>query len=385
MDKTIGEVLHELMDFEPATDEWEQAGFDREMLADPSLEYQLNRLTKQELDQIRQYLQVKRASSLRKQELATVLAQAIKLKAPLMLRVIDEITYDYLLELVENRGLLRKANEVFLGTLLFLQQAGLAFTGEMSGVGPVLVMPREVMDVLAPLLRQDNARQLARETQKGLMAMRGLLAHYGILEATQVSQVLQGMGYEVPSERFAGMVFGAGLANGYFDLHQGYLTDKRLVERQSLIEEQAGRTQIGYYPLSLKKAIAMGEQLYLDWTEEHRDLFDYLQDEGGLDDEEISEAVAFLLFAMNNRLASPMLLSELARMGVPVGGYREAAEILTLVEAARRKTRLWGTKGYTPLEAEELERRPRLQVLVNDSDRSRPKLGKGKDSSQSRD
>lgn len=385
MDKTIGEVLHELMDFEPADNEWEQAGFDREMLADPSLEYQLNRLSKQELDQTRQYLQVKRASSLRKQELATVLAQAIKLKAPRMLQVIDEITYDYLLELVENRGVLRKANEIFLGTLLFLQQAGLAFTGEMSGVGPVLVMPREVMDVLSPLLRQENTRQLARETQRGLMAMRGVLAHYGAVEATEMPQVLQGMGYEVPAERYSGMVFGVGLANGYFDIHEGYLTDKRLVDRTSLLEEQAVRSQIGYYPLSLKKAVAMGEQLYLDWTEEHRDLFDHLQDEGGLDDEEISEAVAFLLFAMNNSLASPMLLSELARMGVPVGGYRQAAEILTLVEAARRKTRLWVTKGYTPLEAEELERRPRLQVLVNDGERARRESGKGKGSSQSRD
>lgn len=380
MDKTIGEVLHELMDFEPANDEWEQAGFDREMLADPSLEYQLNRLSKQELDQIRQYLQVKRASSLRKQELAAVLAQAIKLKAPLMLQVIDEITYDYLLELVENRGLLRKANEVFLGTLLFLQQAGLAFTGEMSGVGPVLVMPREVMDVLAPLLRQENARQLAREAQKGLMAMRGLLAHYGVVELMQMGEMLRSLGYEMPAGRYAGLVFGVGLANGYFDFHDGYLTDKRVVDRTGLLEEQAGRAQVGYYPLSLKKAVAMGEQLYLDWTEEHRDLFDHLQDEGGLDDEEISEAVAFLLFAMNNGLASPMLLGELGRMGVPVDGYREAAEILTLVEAARRKTRLWSTKGYTPLEAEELERRPRLQVLVNESERSRPKLGKGKGS-----
>lgn len=385
MDKTIGEVLHELMDFEPADNEWEQAGFHREMLADPSLEYQLNRLHKQELDQIRQYLQVKRASSLRKQELVTVLAQAIKLKAPLMLQVIDEITYDYLLELVDNRGVLRKADQIFLGTLLFLQQAGLAFTGEMSGAGPVLVMPREIVDLLSPLIRHDNARQLARETQKGLMAMRGILAHYGIVDGVQLAQMLRDMGYSLPSERYAGMQFGCGLANGYFDYHDGYLTDKRLVDRGGLLEEQANRPQLGYYPLSLKKAVAMGEQLYLDWTEEHRDLFDYLQDEGGLDDEQISEAVAFLLFAMNNQLSAAMLLGELARMDVPTVAYRQAAEILTLVEAARLKTRLWIMKGYTPLEVEELGRRPRLQVLVNENERSKGQSSRGKGSRLSRD
>ncbi len=370
MDKTIGEVLHELLDRQPQTSEWEQAGFHREMVADFSLNYQLGRLTKHELDQIRQYLRVKRASALRKQELIVVLNQAIKLKAPHLLQVIDEITYEYLLELVENRGLLRQADQVFLGTLLFLQQSGLAFTGEMRGVGPVVVMPREIVDELAPLLKKESTRQAVKDNQKLLMAMRGIVAHYGAIESVQVQRMLDDMGFPVSAARFVGIQFGCGLSNGYFDWQDGYLCDKRLIDRAELLQEQGLHPHLQYYPLSLGKAVDMGEQLYLDWAEEHRVLFDYLQEAGDLDDDQTSELVAFLLFAMNNSLSAAMLLSELARVGVPTKDYAQAAEALQLVEAARQHTRLWSLKGYTPVEVAELERRPRLQVLTGDGKRA---------------
>ncbi|MGI6358048.1 MAG: hypothetical protein ACOX2K_05055 [Bacillota bacterium] len=366
MDKTIGEVLHELMDRHPAVSEWERAGFHREMLADFSLSYQLGRLTKHELDQIRQYLRVRKASTLRKQELIVVLSQAIKLKAPQLLQVIDEITYDYILDLVENKGLLRQADQIFLGTLLFLQQAGLAFAGEMHSVGPVLVMPREIVDVLAPLLKQDAVRQAVRDNQRLLMAMRGIVAHYGAIDGVQAQRMLEGMGFSVSTARFFAVQFGCGLANGYFDWQEGYLCDKRLMDRNELLLEQRKYPYLHYYPLTRAKAVAMGEQLYLDWAEEHRELFDHLQDAGGLDDDQTSELVAFLLFCMNNGLSSAMLLSEVARLGVPTKGYAQAAEILRLTEAARQHTRLWALKGYTPMEVAEIERRPRLQVLTRD-------------------
>lgn len=366
MDKTIGEVLQELVDFPPDADEWELAGFNRAMVADSSLNYQLSRLTKAELDQIRQYLQVKKASSLRKKELVPVLAEVIKMKAPRILEFIDEITYDYLVELVEGKGLLRKADEVFLGTLLYLRQAGLAFAGEMSGVGPVLVMPRELVEILTPLLKQESIRQGVKDNQKALMAARGLLAHYGLLDSLELERRLQHMGCLVTEDIFIGLQFGVGLANGYFEMHGPLICDKRVVEREELLQKQQEQPTLGYYPLTLKKAISMGELLYLDWTEEHRDLFDYLQDECGLDDDETSEAVAFFLFAVNNQLSATLLLSEWSKIGIEVAEYQQAIDLLTLVEAARKKTRLWALKGHTPDEAEELGKRPRLQILRSD-------------------
>lgn len=367
MDKTIGEVLQELVDLAPEPSEWEQAGFSRPMIADSSLGYQLERLTKAELDQIRQYLQVKRASGLKKAELVAVLAEAIKLKAPRLLEVIDEITLGYLQDLVEGKGLLRKADEVFIGTLLYLRQAGIAFAGEMAGVGPVLVMPRELVELLANELRLETTRQRARENQRVLMAMRGLLGHYGFLDPRRMNALLEQLGFML-LDRLSALELGVGLANGYFDLRQGHLCDKRVIDLERL-QQQQRECSLDYYALGAKKAIAMGEQLYLDWEEEHRDLFDYLQDGSDLDDDETSEAVAFFLFAVNNALPATLLLSEYSKMGIEVDHYQQAAELMSLVEAARRKTRLWVLKGHTPDEAEELERRPRLQVLRSDGQR----------------
>jgi hypothetical protein len=362
MDKTIGEMLQQLMEMVPEPSEWEQSGFSREMVADSSLAYHLERLTKTELDQIRQYLQVKRASNLRKSDLTAVLAAAIRLRAPQLLELIDEITLDYLQDLVESKGLLRKADEIFVGTLFFLRQSGLAFAGEMSGVGPVLVMPREVLELVAPLLKQEGTRRQARENQKILMAIRGLLGYYGCMEQQQVISTLLDMGFS-DLDKLPSLQLGVGVANGYFDLRQGYLCDKRVVDLQVLLERQRAASHLNFFSVGAGKAVAMGEQLYLDWEDEHRRLFDYLQDESGLDDDETSEAVAFFLFAVNNDLPALLLLGEYGKMDIQVSGYKQAAELLNLVEAARRKTRLWVLKGHTPEESEELERRPRLQVL----------------------
>ncbi|NLW16084.1 MAG: hypothetical protein GX033_00190, partial [Firmicutes bacterium] len=175
-------------------DELAEDGLVRTMVADNSLAYQLKRLSKGELTEIRQQLGVKGLSKLPKEQLAEALHSAILEALPKQLQLIDEIIYEDLQTLVKRKGLLKDLSSIPPTTLVLLRKMGLAFTGILENHGLVLMMPREVLLPCRQLLFTDELRQRVFRNQKILIVCRGLLAYYGAVPVEQLRQLLNSMG-----------------------------------------------------------------------------------------------------------------------------------------------------------------------------------------------
>lgn len=345
-------------------------GLLRSMLADNSLAYQLKRLSKDELVQIRQQLEVKGVSKLSKQELAEALHTAVIESIPSQLQLIDELIYEDLQALVSKNGLLKDFREVSATTLILLRRMGFAFTGVLENQGLVLLMPREVLAVCRELLNGEGLRQTILDNQKVLIACRGLLTYYGAVPIQQLQRMLLGLGLAVEENHFARLLQTTGVGNAYFDCTTGIVHDKRVIYVADLLKEQAEKSGYGYYPVQLERALIAAQQLYLDWTDAHRELFEYLLDEHDLDEEEAAEELMFLIFALNNGVTIPTLLLRLEERDIKLGGVTETIDFLSLLDQANDHTRLWRYLGHTPAEMRELETRPRLRVLPSLSNRS---------------
>lgn len=346
-----------------------EGGLLRSMLADTSLAYHLRRLSKAELTEIRQQLDVKGASKLSKQKLAETLHSAIIESLPTQLQLLDELIYEDLQELVKRKGLLKDLGGISATTLVLLRRMGLAFTGVLENHGLVLIMPREVLAVCREFLANEDLRQTIMHNQKVLIVCRGLLTYYGAVPVEQLHQMLEGLGLATDEGHFTRLLQTMGAGNGYFDYVEDIVCDKRVIHLEELLKEHSKKQEHGFYPVGLERALIAAQQLYLDWTDAHRELFEYLLDEHDLDEEEAAEELMFLIFALNNRVTIPTLLSRLEERDIKLAGFAETIEFLTLLEHVYQQTRLWSYLGYTPAEMQELKKRPRLRVLPSLSNR----------------
>jgi len=356
----------ELLDQE-VRQELAKSGLLRSMRADASLSYHLHRLTKAELTEIRRQLAVKGVSSLPKQELAEVLHGAIIDSLPSQLQLLDEITFDDLRALVKKKGLLKNPTDIPPETLLMLRKMGLGFTGVLENHGLILIMPRELVAPCQELLKSEELRQTIFTNQKVLLVCRGLLAYYGIMPLADMRDRLQEMGLPTSEPHFSRLVTTIGVGNGYFDHVGDFLCDKRVVFYEEVLRHHIAKQEYGYLPVSLEEALLAAQQMYIDWTDYHRELFAYLQAVHGLDDEEAAEELMFLIFAINNHVPIPSLLQRLWERGIKLPSFTNAIEFLTLLEKTHKHTRLWQNLGYTPAEMEELQSRPRLRVITREN------------------
>jgi hypothetical protein len=351
----------ELLDHD--IEELAEAGLFRNMQADTSLNYQLNRLTKAELTEIRQYLGVKGISKLSKQRQAEALAQAIMEKLPVQLQLFDELTYDDLQALLKKKGLLKDFTDIPVSILVLLRRMGLAFTGILENQGLVLVMPRELLQPCRQLLSDVALRKTILYNQKVLLVCRGLVAYYGVIPVDELRQMLETMDLATTEPQFSTMLKTIGVSNGYLDCANDFVCDKRVIYVDEVLSSHLAMQEHGYYPVSLEKALLAAQQIYVDWTDAHRELFDYLIDEQAMDEEAAAEELMFLIFALNNRVPIPSLLQRLEERQVKLQDFAETIEFLTLLDKAYQQTRLWGYRGFTPTEIQELDSRPRLRVL----------------------
>lgn len=351
-------------------EELAEGGLLRSMRADTSLTYQLNRLSKAELNEIRQQLDVKGVSKLPKQKLAEALQQAIIEALPTQLQLLDELVYEDLQTLVKKKGLLKNLAAIPAATLILLRKMGLAFTGILENHGLVLIMPRELLLSCRQLLVDEALRRAIMENQKVLLVCRGLLSYYGAVPVEQLMQMLEGMGITVSEPHFSRLLKGVGVSNGYVDYTAGIACDKRVIYMEEILTDHLLKREYGFYPVGLEQSLIAAQQIYIDWTDAHRELFDYLLDEHHLDEEEAAEELMFLVFALNNRVPIPNLLQRLDERQIKLRGFTDTIEFLTLLEEAYQQTRLWRYRGYTPAEMQELESRPRLRVLPSLADRS---------------
>lgn len=345
-------------------DEWSLNGLTRTIDAQSDLLYQLNRLQKPELVEIRQRLNLLGLSSLRKQELATALVEPIVSNTPSQIGLLDDMGYDLINQLVKAKGILSGAENIPLEVLVHLRSAGLAFTGRMDdSSGLALVMPQDMVVRCRSLVDSEEVKAQIRRNQRVLWAARGLLSYYGFLSIKQLQLMLAEIGLNLSQEYLGELLYGIGEAAAYLSIKDDLVCDTRLLKVEAVKEVQQGIPDLGFYPLTLEKAIEIGTQQYLDWTVEHVALFEYLQEECEMDDDDASQAMDYFLFACNNFLPASIVLSELSDMGAEIESYPQAAQVMSLIAKAWRHTRLWAYRGHTLAEIESRQNRRALRVI----------------------
>jgi hypothetical protein len=313
-----------------------------------SSEDALSRLTKDELTEIRKRFSVSGASSLKKQELAGVLAVETLRELPYVLALMDQTRYDVLKKVANKDG--AAAVEADILMIRYFEGLGILFRGSISGEN-VVVMPQELLEAFRMWDTQDYQAMVRRNTEWILLAQ-GLLHYYGVLSWEEMKQfVMQYTGADNEDYTLFELVirdsgdYQASLAATRDIVAHADVMDSGLVR-----EEQAQRAELPFYPLTKQQVLQASDPRYIEKTPSFQALVKYLMQQYGMTRAEAEEEADLIVYDI--KLGdSPSQMLESIQDKFELADESMVRDFIRLLSELMNNTRLWFLKGHTPSEA----------------------------------
>ncbi|WP_212959093.1 SEC-C metal-binding domain-containing protein [Cohnella xylanilytica] len=311
-----------------------------------SLNDALQRLTKQELTDIRTNLNVPGASSLNKGQLADKLADEIPERLGGLLDLFDEERYRVVKSVSDRGGILPAPEDPY--QVAYFMRTGMLFPGVLDGKR-VLVMPGEVRDVFKAL---DNAalKQKVRSRSKLARLATGALFYYGVLSAPQLRELLE--------PHYSGELSDAWLheflwqraeyAGGMQAGAYGF-ADEAVVDAEKIVAEHEFRSALPFRPFTTEELLEAGVPDYVDRNLSYRTFLNFIVSNYDSDKEDADDVLKELTFEIQNG-AQPSELMEILQDRFEMADMTIAQSFVDHLTHFYNHTRMWAIKGYYPRE-----------------------------------
>lgn len=321
-----------------------------DITAELSLEEGLSRLTKAELDKLRQKLGVKNASSLKKPELIERLCAAVPELLEQQLGLIDSERYEWLAQASSRNGILN-GEELEVSEAAYFQQQGWLFPGTLNG-HKVLVMPLELREPFKKASSPELKQRLKRNGQ-WIKLTCGLLYYYGILERGKLMQLIgEYMKEPLQELDYLETVIESLSHKPYFQLTSDGWAHWRLQEKEHLqyiLKEQRERPSLGYCELSRERVLQAADFNYAESTPEVQAFVHYIRNNYTLTAVEAREIVEGIIWNIQEGDEFSETMSFMRTM-IEMEDVQTLDEVLAFMVAIYNSTRQWALKGHTPNE-----------------------------------
>lgn len=310
----------------------------------------LNRLTRDELVEIRVNLNMDKASGLKKQAIVDDLHLQISDKYENWFNKFDKNRYDILQKAIQHNGCFvlegKKEFAQLSDALPYMKERGFLFTGVMDSKKCV-VMPEEIKQYFQNVNLLSYRTIVNRNTEWCKLAQ-GIIHHYGMISADEMIKKIESLvSYAVSHEQCLEVLIDA---TAIYDLEFDgvHFYHFAVLDYQELMNEHARRADLDYNPLTKEQLLQAGE---LDFVERHptyKALVSYLTNHYSMESDEADDIVAECEFLI--RAGQP--LSEI--IGV-LGDVLELdhstmEELVKNVVPVMNSTRQWFLKGYSSYE-----------------------------------
>ncbi|MUV37780.1 Protein translocase subunit SecA [Lentibacillus sp. JNUCC-1] len=343
------------------------------------LDEALARLTKDELTNIRQQLDIQRASSLRKAELIALLTDAIQGRFESILARLDIDAYRMIEKAAHHGGALAAAN-FEISQLRFLGTYGVMFTGEDEG-DKLVVLPSELVALFHEI---DHARvkdRVQRNTE-WIHMTQGLLYFYGTLSTAQlIEKVTQYSSYDMDEMDFLKVIHDAKSCYEYIKFDENGVSYREVNDPEHIAYTHRTREDVPFYPFTREELLRAGVPGYVDRNKSYRQFFEFLTGHYDINNDEADTLLESSQLAIrNNRSLNDLILD--AQQTFEFSSEDELRRFIDQFILMFNNTRVWVLKGYTPVQlrefAEEKEKassqsQPKDNVI---SFNSRKKIGR---------
>ena len=311
-----------------------------------SLADALSRLTKEDLSKIRTTLDVRGASSLRKQELIDVLVQQIPAKLPRLLGKMDESRYKILKRLAEGGGI--GFVSLTPDQLSYWISRGLVFSGTIQGK-KTLVIPQEVLAAFRQADSDPAVQEKVRRNTEWLKITYGCLYYYGTLGLTELQSLLkQHAKAEPESIEYLFVLYEAEQfeKNIRIDL-DGTTSHSDVWDPKRVKQEHRARPDLSFRPFSKTQLLRAGEPGYVDRNAQYQAFVQFLCNHYVITREEADQLVEECVYAIQNGEELQDTLG-MFQQEMEIDSVDMLQEFMRHIVELHNHTRQWILKGHTP-------------------------------------
>jgi len=324
----------------------------------------LARLTKDQLGEIRKRYGIAGASSLKKQELIDVIADAAPQALPELLSMMDEPRYDVLKAVADRNGAASIDADILM--IHYLEACGLLFRGSVDGVN-MLVMPEELLAAFREADTPESQAAVRRNT-RWIRIAQGLLFYYGVLswpELKQLTSLYLNNPQEIETERFEPVIADSGTYQASITPTEDGVAHIDVMDAERIRQEQEQRTELPFYPFTKQQVLGASDPEHIDRNASFRAFVKYLTRNYSLTNEEAEEQVDQLVYSIQLG-DSPSQIMEQASSVFELSDEANARDFVRLLTELMNHTRLWFLKGYTPNEAGAIMRQRQASLAKAD-------------------
>ena len=332
---------------------------------DLSLEYHLDRMTKEELVKVASRYKVRGITSLKKADAVEKVKNCIIEKIDMSLDMLNDECYNYLEELI-NKNCTKNCGINELMSTNYLRNRGIIFTG-IVGDNLKVVLPLEVSDLIKTKLNKELKENSLKNTEV-LKLFAGMVYYYGVLTIDKFIELSETMlEYKVEYERVQ-MIITTGEELGFDYQIEGDIAYHIDVEEVSeIIEAQEKNPEIDYYKFDKKTIIKAGTIDFIEENKQGLKLEKVIGELFIIDKEILKEEIDSYTIAIKNEEPLDACIEVyLQAYEIEEDDIRDifANELTMLANSVRR----WSYKGYTQNEIDNKNKTVVVEVKIGRND-----------------
>lgn len=325
------------------------------MKNDTSLEYHLGRLTKKELVSVANNLNIKKVSSLKKEQLKNKILGLYEEKIDIYIENLDTSRFNFLLNLaIKEGGIYENMEDDDLVETYFFRERALVFPGIIDK-REVVIMPDEARKILLNKNTEDFKNKLLKN-EEIIKLFWGMCYYYGVIELEQFTKlVTKYIDYDIDDMDLVSILGEAAVYYNefYFD---GYLGTDALVEDEYFIlSQQKNRDDLDFYPFTKKELFKVAVINYEENGRAYKKFYSYLCDNFNIDSDKAEDLIFNLEIDIQNTKDFSGGFSDFLEC-FNFTDMDEANEMLNELRKFANSIRQWAIKGYTPNELVALEK-----------------------------
>lgn len=342
--------------------------------SNPGMEQLFAAMSREELSERRKMLKLKGGGSLKKAELAQLVAQAVLERAPILFELMEQQQYQWLRRICDAGGALAVRDED-LSCLEWLYSIGWIAFGHIENRRS-LIMAREMMDVFA---QADGAalRKMVEENTQWIVLASGLTYYYGVLPAAEMTARLEELtGRAVEEERLQAVIaINAAEGEWSIALEHDLFFDYRVWEPAALREEQAEYEELPPYPFTYEQLYEAGQIGFIDRNSAFGKMVQLLKQEWQAELADAEEQVdEWMIMLRNGENLSEIVAFIEEEVGFP--SRKVAKKMVDALVELQNGTRQWALKGHTPQELHQLHQPDSNVVLLHQPVAQRQTVGR---------
>lgn len=302
-------------------------------------------LTKSELDDIRVNLAVSGASSLKKQELAEVLAATIVNFAPNWFANIDNTQYELFERII-------KANDCIKGAdfndyqVDYLNSIGILFSG-VKDKEHHLFMPEELKAIFKKINDKTFKKKVLLNNETIRLAT-GILFYYGYLDYEQLYDMVTKIinKKEISLERFVGVLVNASCWLDEIIPFETGIYHVNVVNLDELIDAQLDWSIEDFRQLSYEEIYQAGQQNYVIKNQQYLHMEKLLVEKLNVASEDVTGFVQDIVIMIMNEETSAFIFDFIQEV-IAIPNQKIAKQLSLALLDLYNNTHIFKLKGYT--------------------------------------